>query len=408
MRVAVQKLGQILAEEGGLIQTGPFGSQLKQSEYTEEGVPVIMPTNIRNGKIDTADIARIPESRTNSLARHRVEVDSIVFPRRGEVTKRAYITSENEGWICGTGCLKIEPKGSALFPKYLYYFMATDDSVDWLLKNAVGSTMLNLSTEIMSRFPVALPPLDSQKRIAAVLSSYDDLIENNRRRIELLEEAARLLYREWFVCFRFPGHEHVKVVDGVPSGWRRTSISELSGFLSRGITPTYDDESSGLVINQKCIRASKLSLSEARHQSKRVPDAKLVKPYDVLINSTGAGTLGRVAQNYLDVSNLTVDSHVTIARPKPDVPPCWYGLTLIVKQDFIATLGRGATNQTELSKDDVGAIETILPSTDIVEDFESRVGRIIRQITVLSTQSENLAKARDLLLPRLMDGRLEV
>jgi len=248
----------------------------------------------------------------------------------------------------------------------------------------------------------------TQKRVSAILSAYDDLIDNNRRRIELLEEAARLLYREWFVRLQFPGHEHFKIVDGVPAGWRRTSISELSDFLSRGITPTYDDEASGIVINQKCIRSSKLSLTEARRQSKRVPDSKLVRQYDVLINSTGTGTLGRVAQNYLNLPNLTVDSHVTIARPKPDVPPCWYGLTLILKQDFIATLGRGATNQTELSKDDVGAITTIIPTADILEDFESQVSQIVRQITVLSAQSDELAKARDLLLPRLMDGRLEV
>ena len=112
----------------------------------------------------------------------------------------------------------------------------------------------------------------------------------------MLEQSARLLYKEWFVRLRFPGHEHVKIKDGVPEGWTQKTINELSSYLNRGITPKYDDDSAGIVINQKCVRERLVNLDLARRQAKEVPKEKLVKFGDVLVNSTGEGTLGRVAQ----------------------------------------------------------------------------------------------------------------
>ena len=139
------------------------------------------------------------------------------------------------------------------------------------------------------RFPA--PELRTQKRIADILSAYDDLIENNRRRIQLLEQSARLLYKEWFIRLRFPGHEHVKIKDGVPEGWTQKTINELISYLNRGITPKYDDDSTGIVINQKCVRERLINLDLARRQAKEVPKEKLVIFGDVLVNSTGEGTL---------------------------------------------------------------------------------------------------------------------
>lgn len=218
------QLGDAVRDDGGILQTGPFGSQLKQAEYSDHGIPVIMPKDIRNGAIVADSVARVPEATAERLARHRVAVNGIVLPRRGEVTKRAFIGEEEAGWLCGTGCLKIETKGSRIWPKYLYYYLGTPSSIEWLERNAVGSTMLNLSAAIVSRFPILLPVLETQMRIADIVSAYDDLIETNQQRIALLEEAARLLYREWFVHFRFPGHEHVPLSDGLPDGWERRTL----------------------------------------------------------------------------------------------------------------------------------------------------------------------------------------
>ena len=177
MSLEAVRLGDAVREDGGVLQTGPFGSQLKQAEYADEGVPVIMPKDIRNGEVVTQTVARVSEATAHRLARHRIAINGIVLPRRGEVTKRAFIGEQQAGWLCGSGCIKIETKGLLVWPKYLYYFLGAPGSIEWLERNAVGSTMLNLSAEIVSRFPIRLPTIDIQKETAAILSTYDDLIE---------------------------------------------------------------------------------------------------------------------------------------------------------------------------------------------------------------------------------------
>ncbi len=288
--------------------------------------------------------------------------------------------------------------------KYLYFNLTNQP----LRSYAGGAAQPLITHSILKSIKAGYHCYDEQQRIADILSAYDDLIENNRRRIALLEDAARQLYKEWFVRLRFPGHEHVKVIDGVPEGWERKTVGELCSFLSRGITPVYDDEATGWIINQKCIREFKVNLEPARPQSKAVPEQKLVRRFDVLVNSTGAGTLGRVAQNFHEIDNLTVDSHVTIVRPGEGVAPVWLGLSLILKEEFIATLGRGATNQTELSKDDIAAINFNIPSSVLLREFENQAASTTEMIVTLMSQNAQLAKARDLLLPRLMSGSLAV
>jgi type I restriction enzyme S subunit len=148
----------VVADSRGLIQTGPFGSQLHQSDYTEDGIPVIMPTDISDGRVMVDRIARISEQTADRLSRHKLKPRTIVLPRRGEITKRALIGKEEENWLCGSGCLKIEVQGSELVPEFLYYFMAQHEVGQWLEQHAVGSTMLNLSAGIVNQMPVRYPP----------------------------------------------------------------------------------------------------------------------------------------------------------------------------------------------------------------------------------------------------------
>ena len=216
MRWTDSTLGETVSNDRGLIQTGPFGSQLHQSDYVDEGTPVIMPTDILDGRVTVDRIARVSEETATRLSRHKLKPRTIVLPRRGEITKRAFIREDQEGWLCGSGCLKIEVQETDLVPEFLYYHMALHEVVQWLEQHAVGSTMLNLSAGIVNEMPIRYPGREQQQEIADVLSAYDDLIENNRRRMALLENAARLLYQEWFVRLRFPGHEHTRITNGIP------------------------------------------------------------------------------------------------------------------------------------------------------------------------------------------------
>jgi type I restriction enzyme S subunit len=367
-----------------------------------------MPKDIASGRVSVESIARISEETANRLERHKVKPRTIVLPRRGEVTKRAFIRLEQEGWLCGTGCLKIEVSGKELVPEFLYYFMEQDQVVQWLERHAVGTTMLNLSAGIVAELPIRYPAVEVQNEIASTLSTYDELIENNRRRMALLEEEARLLYQEWFVRLRFPGHEHSHITNGIPEGWMWEPLSELTSFLKRGIAPYYDDAAEGLVINQKCIRDGRLNLNLARHQSREFGPERQVQVGDVLVNSTGEGTLGRIAQVKAPVENCTVDTHVTIVRPKPGIPMHYFGIALMAWEAQFSTMGRGATNQTELSPAAIGKAEIVMPSRSLSEQFELLAAPIYDQVMNLVSQNDKGRAARDLLLPRLMTGELAV
>lgn len=233
-------------------------------------------------------------------------------------------------------------------------------------------------------------------------------MENNRRRIALLEKLSEELYREWFVRLRFPGHEKVKLVKGVPVGWTRDAVSSFTVILRRGVAPSYDENGEGLSINQKCIRGGKLSLEHARKQSREVAEARYVQVGDVLVNSTGEGTLGRVAQVLTPVDRAIVDSHVTIVRPKTEVPMHYFGMTLRGWEPHLSIMGQGSTNQTELSPTTIGRLSILMPPKKLGERFEELVSPVFKQSETLRHQNEALRQTRDLLLPRLISGKLRV
>lgn len=163
-------LGQICTEQGGAIQTGPFGSQLHTSDYKEKGIPVVMPTNIGDGGISEDGIARIDQSDVDRLSQHKLMLNDIVFSRRGDVTKNALVRGHEVGWFCGTGCLKVRLGTERIAnPKFISHCLRLQDIKDWLVRHAVGATMPNLNTGILSAVPINLPPISVQREIAAML-----------------------------------------------------------------------------------------------------------------------------------------------------------------------------------------------------------------------------------------------
>ncbi|MBG2837625.1 restriction endonuclease subunit S [Alcaligenes nematophilus] len=296
-------------------------------------------------------------------------------------------------------------KADARFVKYLF------DAVLKLQYRQFtqGAAQDNLSQAKLLALKFLVPDdVIEQTRIADFIATYDGLIENNHRRIQLLEESARLLYQEWFVHLRFPGHEQVKINDGVPEGWCQSSVGELSSYLNRGITPKYDEDGEFVVINQKCIRNRILSLEPARKQSKEFSDEKEVRLGDILINSTGTGTLGRVAQVWDILEKTCVDTHVTIVRPSDEIPYLWLGYTLLGMEKRLEDMGEGATNQKELKRQYVSAVQLLKPPHSLMKLFHETVLENTKQIQNLIKTNKSLAEARDLLLPKLMSGELTV
>lgn len=177
------------------LQTGPFGSQLKASEYTENGIPVIMPVNLIGRHVSTNAIVRIPFEKAKNLARHQVLKGDVLFARRGDIGRFGYIGEAEEGWICGTGCLRARPS-QKIDPAYLAIYLTRPFVSRWLTKNAVGQTMLNLNTKILGELPILLPNLDEQHKIASAIESFDKRIVLERTKTKQLDHVKHGLMKQ--------------------------------------------------------------------------------------------------------------------------------------------------------------------------------------------------------------------
>ena len=170
-----------LGEISKNIQTGPFGSQLHQADYSEHGTPVVMPKDLINGRISDESIARVNSAHVDRLNRHKIDEGDILYSRRGDVGRCAFASSAEKGWLCGTGCLRVTVDKTKAVAKFIFYQLQRAESIGWIENHAVGSTMLNLNTSILSAIPVTIPDIQTQTRIASVLSTFGKRSLKGRR-----------------------------------------------------------------------------------------------------------------------------------------------------------------------------------------------------------------------------------
>ena len=390
------------------IQTGPFGSQLHQADYSDSGIPVIMPKDMINGKVETNDIARVSDIHVQRLKRHKVKSGDIIYSRRGDVGRCSLITEREEGWLCGTGCLKVALDKSKCVPSFIAFILQRKDSIGWVENHAVGATMPNLNTGILSNLPLIIPTFEEQGRIASILSAYDNLIENNNRRIRLLEQMAENLYKEWFVRFRFPGHEKAEFENGLPKGWREEVASNVIDVMSGGTPKTEREEFYGGEI--------------PFFTPKDADDSIFV--YSTITNITEEG-LAHCNSQYYPVNTLMITARGTVGKlsllavPMAMNQSCFalsfkdrknpYYLYYSIKNEVskLKKMANGGVFDTIIVKT-FDHIKVILPHNDVLDIYDKTVSPILSQIQHLQRQSSLLARQRDLLLPRLMSGKLEV
>lgn len=397
------KLGELYEVHNGLSKAGKFFG---------EGYPFLTFSTVFNNYF-------IPKQITDLVQSTEKEQESYSI-RRGDVfVTRTSETSDELGMSCVAlkdypmatynGFTKrMRPITNRVFPEYIGYYMRLPSFRGEFRAFSTMTTRASLRNEDLLGMEVKLPPIEIQKQIAGILSVYDDLIENNQKQIKLLEEAAQRLYKEWFVDLRFPGHENTKIVDGVPEGWSKSMVSEVSAVLRRGISPKYNEKARGIVINQKCIRQTIVSYDEARTQEKKYPAELEMMESDIVICSTGAGTLGRVGQIFEAKGNATLDSHVTLIRANEKIGQQSLFWSLKMKQDYLMNAGKGSTNQLELSRETIGSCEILIPERKIAEQVEKNFVAIHNKMKECSMQIARLREVRDLLLPKLMSGEMEV
>lgn len=367
------------------IQTGPFGSQLHSSDYSEEGTPVIMPQDIVDWKISEDKIARVSEEHVNRLKRHKCQSGDIIYPRRGDLAKCAFITSRELGWLCGTGCLKVTVDETKAIPKYVYFHLQQPYSINCIETATVGSTMPNLNTSILSKIKLRLPSLNVQKKVVEVLSEYDRLVALNKRRIEILEEMAVRIYREWFVHFRFPRHESYEFDNGIPIGWKYLSVTDVLEIrygkdhkdIEDGDFPIYG--SGGIM----------------RKGNKFIYNGK-----SVLIPRKG--TLNNIM--LVDGCFWCIDTmFYSIPRISNTANLVYFQLDGYDMDNL-----NSGTALPSMTTKILSGIKVIVPSEEVRRRFDDLVDPILTQISILKLSNYQLQQMRDRLLPQLMGGQLDL
>lgn len=372
---------------------------------SDSGVLFVKIKDIQDNRLTFDNALFVPQEYYNRLPKNRkAEYGDTLYTVVGSYGIPAFVNHNIP--FCFERNIALLHPNNRVIPKYLYY--AVNNRIFYGNANNIanGSAQKLIPLSKLAGMEISVPPIERQETIVNILSAYDDLIENNQKQIKLLEEAAQRLYKEWFIDLRFPGHENVKIVDGVPEGWERMVLSEVTSILKRGISPKYSDNGKYSVINQKCIRSSIMDISESRRQEKEYVPTLNLQDSDTVICSTGTGTLGRVGRVYGDYPNTTYDSHVTLVRAKEN--PNYIYHVVKSQQEYLMGMGRGSTNQQELYRDVIERLVVLCPSQDILLKAERVLNAIHCKIKAVYLQNNLLVESRDRLLPKLMSGEIEV
>ncbi len=365
-----------------------------------------------DGRLDFEQIRHVSEAEFPKWTRRvKPQKDDIVFSYEATLHRYARIPDGFEGCL-GRRMALVRPDRKMVDPRFLHYYFL---SPVWRAKmDAITITGATVNRIPLACFPdtkVCFPGLNEQAAIASILSAYDDLIENNRRRIALLQEAACLLYREWFVYFRFPGHEHVKFIDGLPEGWERRYLGDVV-TTQYGHTASASDEEVGpkFVRGTDINKRSFIDWSTVPYCPEQGLDFNkyALAPGDILV--IRMADPGKVAFVEKSIRAVFASYLVRLKISNPDeLPPIYLFMTLMEEryQGFIGSSSGGSTRKSASARL-LTDFHFAQPPKVLLKLFIEQVSPMREMITKLVDQSAGAAQARDLLLPRLMNGESAV
>ena len=374
---------------------------------SNKGIPFVTISNIKDNSFDFTNCMHVPQSYyDNLLAKRKPQRGDILYSVVGSFGIPV-LMKENVKFTFQRHIAILRPNPHIVEPAYMYYSMLSKAFFLQADAAAIGAAQRTISLSSLQNLTINLPDLPTQRRIASILSAYDDLIENNRRQIKLLEEAAQRLYREWFVELRFPGHESVKVVDGVPEGWMKGTVDNIVKLLSGYPFKSSEYVSSGKyrLITIKNVKDGEFSPDNVDYIDQlpdKVPSHCILTEGDILLSLTG--NIGRVCivNGYNYLLNQRVAKLQTL---HPAYAYCMFRSKEMLNK--MTALSNGVAQQ-NLSPIRAEKIRILIPSSNLLFQFKNIVEPIISQIILLNNQITFACEARDRLLPELMDGEMEV
>ena len=402
------RLGEICVS----FSTGPFGTMLHKADYVEKGgVPLVNPANIKNGYIDPSNIKLVSREKYSALQAYVLAEDDVIIARRGDLRKCAVVSAKEKGWLAGTGAFFLHITG--IDTSFFKLFYTSSFAQNFLLSDSIGTTMDNLNQSLLSRLPFPLPPLAEQKRIVAAIEKFMPLIEEyGKKETELkdlneqigtltkkaiLQEAVqgklvpqiaaegnakdlleeirkeRLSHGLDFANAKsgkrrskketaLAGSNPCDISDDeipfdIPENWCWCRLGEICNEIKRGKSPKYADKSNFLAFAQKCnVKTGGIDLGLALYLDEnsitRYSETDNLVQGDIVINSTGGGTMGRVGlyetQVPAGIKGVYPDSHVTVIRSIGNINQHYLYYVLKLNQPVLEKCGTGSTNQTEL------------------------------------------------------------
>lgn len=376
------------------------------STYYEGGkIPWLNTKEINYNRIYSTE-SHITEEGLNNSSAKWIDANSVIVAMYGATAGRVAIAKVP--MTTNQACCNLMIDSSKADYNYIYYYLS--NSYKQLLSMANGAAQQNLNAQVIKDFVISLPEIREQQYISSILFSLDDKIAVNKKICENLEAQAQALFKHWFVDFApFKDGKFVESELGlIPEGWRVGKLDELCSFISRGISPKYQLGTNELVLGQTCVRNNMVTLNNAREHQPKVNCNKYVEKWDVLLNSTGIGSLGRVGMIYFNNKNVCFDSHLTLVRTADKIYRYYVGRNLLNRQKELENMAVGSTGQTELPKKDVLVMPILIPNSHVLPDFNEIIENIGDNIYTLIEENQCLSTLRDTLLPKLMSGQIKL
>ena len=382
------------------------------ASFTDEGINYFRSEMLGKAKYldKSSGMMFISESTHNKLKRSQIEADDILFSMAGIYLGKLAIVKDEDVPANTNQAVALIRFNKGVNIDYLYYFMVQKSFNAYVNCMSAQAAQPNINLKQIGNLQIALPTDEQQKRIADILSAYDNLIENNNKRIHLLERMAESLYKEWFIRFRFPGYEDTEFEDGMPRGWVREKIGLHYNTCSGG-TPSRTHEEyytegtipwvktgeikDGIIIHtDECITEAGIKGSSA----------KLLPQGSVVMAMYGVN-IGMLA--YLD-SEMTCNQACCVFNDKNEINSRHYLFHYLYSiRNYLLLIGFGAAQQ-NLSQDLIKKVKIVIPPAELIKEFDKQKEPLYQTIRALMMQNDKLIKQRDALLPRLMSGKLEV
>lgn len=349
------------------------------------------------------------------------EGDTILSTVRPNRRSFLYIKNPAKNTVVSTGFVVLSPKKET-DSKFLYYIISDPRFADYLSANTKGSAYPAVSSEVINNAEILVPEYKIQKLISSILSSFDDKIENNNRIITTLETMAQGIFKEWFVKFRFLGYEKARFVDSemgkIPEGWEVKKVSDMA-ILNRGLSyssPEINDEGKGLpMINLANFqRGGGFNYSGIKHYTGKYKKTNIVKPGDIVIAMTdlthNREVIGHPARvpTYDNQKNILISLDVCSMTIDDIYTEFLYYMMLNKSFSYLMASSASGTNVSHLSKSSIENYSFTLPSKDVLQKFKQTIQPIFTQSHILESENKGLIKMRDLLLPKLMNGKIKI